>query len=114
MKELHECHYNDRSYREGEIIESMQTCYDCICSRDFDNQTDVTTNPSCQKKKDICNAQLYDLKQYQLGCVPVYYGKHPETCPTFYQCREFLINFICEINNEKMERKYFQQKSQIK
>lgn len=96
ISELHQCHYNDRSYREGEIIDSIQRCYDCICNRDFSNETDVTTNPSCQKKKDICNSQLHDFKQYQLGCVPIYYGKHPETCPTHYQCREFCIIYNFE------------------
>lgn len=89
IKELHQCYHNDQSYREGEIIASIHRCYDCICDQDFNNQTDVTTNPNCRKKKDVCNVQLYDFKQYQLGCVPVYYGKHPENCPTYYQCREF-------------------------
>ncbi|XP_037028775.1 uncharacterized protein LOC119069003 [Bradysia coprophila] len=86
IKELHQCYHNDRSYREGEIIDSIQKCYECICDQDFNNETDVTINPNCQKKKHICNTQLYDFKQYQLGCVPVYYGKHPDNCPTHYKC----------------------------
>ncbi|KAJ6640327.1 Sodium/hydrogen exchanger 9B2, partial [Pseudolycoriella hygida] len=86
IKELHQCYYNDRTYREGEIIDSIQSCYDCICNPDFHNETDVTTNPSCEKKKDICNTQLHDFRYYQFGCVPIYYGKQPEICPTDYKC----------------------------
>lgn len=86
------CEIGDRSYYVGERFEpESNSCYDCLCTSDFNTNISYTENPNCAKIN--CGIEL-DLPQIRKGCVPVYF-RTSNCCPIEFKCRKcYLLIFL--------------------
>ncbi|PSN46820.1 hypothetical protein C0J52_09569, partial [Blattella germanica] len=78
---LAECHYGDKTYKEGQIIYPDDApCKKCICKEGFNG---TLVEPWC---RDVsCGIELHYSTEIQDGCIPVYYGKQG-CCPIDWRC----------------------------
>lgn len=60
------------------------SCYECLCTSDYDSKLSYADNRGCSKMK--CGIEL-DMKDLRAGCVPIYYLM-PNCCPIDYKCRK--------------------------
>lgn len=80
---LQVCEYEGRTYREGEKIYPENECFNCYCTKDFNNKTILSENPACQKID--CGISLRSTARLFEGCVPIYY-KTENCCPIGWKC----------------------------
>lgn len=69
LTQLATCKHGDRTYYEGERIDTEGSCYSCLCGKDWTNAT-FAENPHCQKIN--CNMELHYQRKIEDGCIPVY------------------------------------------
>lgn len=72
-----------KSYHIGERMNPDNSCFECLCTLDFNNQTSYADNSNCVKINCGIELRLSDIMN---GCVPVYW-KTPNCCPIEYKCR---------------------------
>lgn len=88
---LAKCVLDGREYYEGaKMYPDKESCYSCICAKDFDNTT-VVGNPHCREVD--CGFQLRYMSRVQTGCVPVYFGDE-KCCPIGWRCRKSMNNLF--------------------
>jgi hypothetical protein len=80
---LSTCEFEGETYREGQKIYPDELCYECLCSKDFDNGTAVEQNKNCFKID--CGINLRNTGRIIEGCIPVYYEKD-NCCPIGWRC----------------------------
>lgn len=86
MANLPKCYDNNKLYHLGEKFEpSTHSCYECLCTEDFDNTTAVIDNVNCAKID--CAIEIRDAKRIRDGCTPIYYGREG-CCPIDFRCRK--------------------------
>lgn len=82
---MNKCEVDGKAYRVGErIYPESGACYECQCTKDFNNRTTFADNPNCVKIN--CGIEL-ELDQLKRGCVPVYFD-NAACCPIEYICRK--------------------------
>lgn len=83
--QLATCVYEGQTYMEGEKIYPESECFNCFCTKNFDNQTSLEKNPACQKID--CGISLRNTARLFDGCIPIYY-KTENCCPIGWKCPE--------------------------
>lgn len=79
------CHFENRTYREGEKIFSNRPehgCTSCLCTKDFD-PANYGQGAACSPL-DCLSAVMEE--RIRSGCTPIYHGNG--CCPYDYYCRE--------------------------
>jgi hypothetical protein len=93
---LEKCYLNNKEYHLGQIMVSEEEkCFNCICSKNFDNST-IKDNEFCAEKS--CNTVLRHNELLQRGCIPIYYGEK-ECCPIDWRCRKYTSNCMMSSGN---------------
>lgn len=92
IEKLHRCSWRGKEFYEGErFTPDSDSCYQCICDRQFDNTTFISDNLSNCRKIE-CGLELQYTEQFRRGCAPVY-SSHTACCPTGeWICRELFIS----------------------
>lgn len=95
IDKLHRCWHDGHQFVEGNLIYSAKSpCYKCLCDKNYDNTTDVSTSPSCKPVE--CGIELHQLSYLQLGCIPVYFDDGL-CCPFEFKCRKFFCVYSQEL-----------------
>lgn len=77
------CEFEGETYREGQRIYPDEHCFECYCTKDFNNATAIENNPNCNKID--CGISLRNTGRVIEGCIPVYYQKD-NCCPLGWRC----------------------------
>lgn len=77
------CEFEGETYREGQRIYPDAQCYECFCTKNFDNETAVEDNEHCRKLD--CGIALRNTGRIIEGCIPTYY-KRDNCCPIGWRC----------------------------
>jgi len=84
IKALAKCEFEGKSYKEGQrIYPEKDSCYSCICAKDWDPSVPLSKNKNC--KKYDCGHELRHLDDVKKGCVPVFFGDE-RCCSIQYRC----------------------------
>lgn len=87
IESIETCEVEGTLYRIGEQIYPSDSCYTCLCTEGFDNQTSYESNPNCSKINCGFELKINDLRN---GCVPVYF-RIPNCCYIEMKCRKFIF-----------------------
>lgn len=79
------CEFEGETYREGQKMYAANKCTKCFCTKDFNNETALESNPHCEKID--CAISLRNTGRLLDGCVPLYY-KNDQCCPITWKCPE--------------------------
>lgn len=83
IRALSTCTIDGQEYRMGQRVNPINSCYDCLCTPDFNNELPYAQNTNC--KKINCGMEL-NSDDIRNGCVPIYY-KTPNCCSIESKCR---------------------------
>ncbi|XP_018562550.1 uncharacterized protein LOC108904460 [Anoplophora glabripennis] len=83
-KQIYECEFEGRRYKEGEIFVPSNSCSKCSCRKGFRG---IVEEPFC--KRSLCATQVVDYEELGNHCAPLYLplpGQTALCCPNDWVC----------------------------
>lgn len=87
LEQLHQCHFQENYYFEGETMQPNGSCHTCRCNSNFDPAIPYKHNPNC-KRIGCPYIWLRHLEKIVRGCAPMF--NENDCCPTYFHCRKFV------------------------
>jgi len=101
LNKLATCQFNDKTYYEGENIDTSRSCYSCVCGKGWEN-TPVEKNKHCHKVN--CNMELHYYQKLLNNCVPIYW-KSDNCCPIDWRCPDKETTVVPDSSRKNVEDK---------
>lgn len=96
MNKLAKCQHGDKSYYEGERIDTGRSCYSCVCGKDWEDKP-LEENKHCHKIN--CNMELHYSSRINEGCIPIYY-KTDDCCPIGWRCPDEKTTVVADLTRK--------------
>lgn len=109
ISKLAKCQFGNKSYAEGEKFYPQNSCYSCLCTKNFKN-VPVEMNPSC--KKIDCGISIWSNNKVRKGCAPIYYGNNG-CCPIDWRCPKYNDRILKKASDSTYKCEFGKLKSNV-